>query len=219
MTAPGPEPPAQRRPFGPDFLNELFRHPLEPGYAAAAARRAETGPRTGWRHEVTRSVCLITLLAIGFLLVVAYRQTMAEEPGRSRARAGLVTQVNERQDVTDALQERADRLRDEVARQRDAALTGTDAARLRDLEASTGLAKVRGDGAVVRVNDAPSAVDPVSGAKGGPDLGRVFDRDLQDIANALWSTGAEAIAINGQRSAPPPRSARPAAPSWWTSGR
>jgi uncharacterized protein YlxW (UPF0749 family) len=137
-------------------------------------------------------------MAIGLLLVVAYRQTVADQPGRSRARAGLVAQVNERQASTDALQRRADELRDEVARQRDAALGGGAAKRLRQLEAVTGLARVRGDGAVVTVDDAPSAVDAVTG-KQGQDLGRVFDRDLQYIANALWAAGAEAVAINGQR--------------------
>jgi uncharacterized protein YlxW (UPF0749 family) len=50
----------------------------------------------------------------------------------------------------------------------------------------------------VRVDDAPDAVDAVTGA-GKPDLGRVLDRDLQEIANALWSAGAEAISINDQR--------------------
>ncbi len=29
--------------------------------------------------------------------------------------------------------------------------------------------------------------------------GRVRDRDLQEVVNALWAAGAEAIAINGQR--------------------
>jgi uncharacterized protein YlxW (UPF0749 family) len=136
---------------------------------------------------------------IGLLFAVAYRQTVAEEPGRSRARAGLAAQVNERQRATDTLQQRADRLRDEVARQRDAALAGNQAARLRNMEAATGLARVRGDGVKVIVNDAPSAVDAVTGAGKGQDLGRVFDRDLQYIANALWAAGAEAVAINGQR--------------------
>ena len=31
------------------------------------------------------------------------------------------------------------------------------------------------------------------------DTGRVLDRDLQVMVNALWAAGAEAIAINGQR--------------------
>ncbi|HEU4424761.1 MAG TPA: DUF881 domain-containing protein [Pilimelia sp.] len=196
MTASAPEPQG-RRPYGPDFLTALFRHPLDPGYADAAARRAERGPRTGWRAGAVRAGSALTILVIGFLCVVAYRQTVAEQPGRSRARAGLVAQVNERQDLTDGLQRRADTLRDEVVRQRDAALNDTMATRLRELETATGLAKVRGAGVVVRVDDAPSA-DDVAGSEESEE-GRVFDRDLQHIANGLWGAGAEAIAINGQR--------------------
>jgi uncharacterized protein YlxW (UPF0749 family) len=196
--AAGRSPDAQRQPgFGPDFLTELFRFPLDPGYADAAARRATHGPRTGWRRAALRITCAVTALVIGFLLVIAYRQTLAEEPGRSRARAGLVAQVNDRQEATDDLQRRADQLRDEVARQRDAALNDTQAAKLRGMEAATGLARVRGDGVVVTLDDAPSSVDAVTGK--GEELGRVFDRDLQYVANALWAAGAEAVAINGQR--------------------
>jgi uncharacterized protein YlxW (UPF0749 family) len=179
------------------MLTDLFRFPLDEGYADAAARRAAYGPRTGWRRSALRLAAAVTALAIGFLLAVAYRQTLADEPGRSRARAGLAEQVNDRQAATDQLQRQADRLRDEVAKQRDAALADTEAARLRRLEAATGLARVRGNGVVVTVDDAPSAVDAVTGE--GADLGRVLDRDLQYIANALWAGGAEAVAINGQR--------------------
>jgi len=70
--------------------------------------------------------------------------------------------------------------------------------RLRDLEAATGLASVRGDGVVVGLADPPPQVDPVTG-KAGTNLGAVLDRDLQDIANELWRDGAEAVAINEQR--------------------
>jgi uncharacterized protein YlxW (UPF0749 family) len=58
---------------------------------------------------------------------------------------------------------------------------------------------VQGDGVVVTVSDAPAAVDPVTGSVDVDNPGRVLDRDLQDIANALWQSGAEAIAVNGQR--------------------
>ena len=51
-----------QRGFAPDFLTELFRNPLDPGYAAAAARRRVspvTGrPRTG--RAVTGVVLLVT---------------------------------------------------------------------------------------------------------------------------------------------------------------
>jgi uncharacterized protein YlxW (UPF0749 family) len=186
------------RTYAPDFLIQLFRSPLDPGYADAAKRRRRDGPPGRGSRTLTRVVSVVTLLALGFLLAVAYRQTVAEEPSRSKARAGLVTQINARQDETDELTRRTDQLRAEVARQRDAALSDTAAAQLRDLEAVTGLGRVRGDGLVVTVADGPSEPDAVTGA-GGPNLGRVLDRDLQDIANALWSAGAEAVSINGQR--------------------
>lgn len=187
------------RGYAPDFLTELFRSPLDPGYADAAARRARLGPQRGVRRLMSRALLALSMAAVGFLLVLAYQKTVAEEPSRSQARAGLVTQVTQRQAETDELQVRAEALRDEVARQRDAALEGSQAADLRDLEAATGLARVSGDGVVVRLSDAPDAVDPVTGTSTVNELGRVLDRDLQDVANALWSVGAEAVAINGQR--------------------
>jgi len=186
------------RTFAPDFLTELFRNPLDQGYTDAAKRKALVGEPRGWRATGVRVVSALTLAAVGFLLVVAYKQTMADEPSRSQARAGLVDQIEQRQDATDDLQREAERLRDDVARQRDAVLDDRDAARLREQEAAAGLGRVRGDGVEVRLDDAPDAVDAVTGA-GKPDLGRVLDRDLQQIANALWSAGAEAISINDQR--------------------
>jgi uncharacterized protein YlxW (UPF0749 family) len=197
---PNPDGDGTRRVFAPDFLTELFRNPLDPAYADAAARRRERGPAPGgWRSSLTKAITAITLAVIGFLFVVAYRHALADEPGRSQARAGLVSQIDEREGVTDGLRSRAEGLREDVARLRDAALDESEAARLRELEASTGLARVRGDGAVVRIGDAPSAVDAVTGEGDGNNLGRVLDGDLQEIANVLWASGAEAIAINGQR--------------------
>lgn len=196
MTERGEDKP--ERTYAPDFLTELFRSPLDPGYADAAARRAKSGPVTGWRRIANRSTMVVTMIVVGLLLTIAYKQTMAEEPSRSQARAGLISQIKEREAEAARLQQQAEALRDEVARQRDAALTDRDAARLRDLAAATGVARVRGDGVVVRVADGPEPVDAVTGAGGG-NLGRVLDRDLQDIANALFGAGAEAVSINGQR--------------------
>ncbi|WP_326553579.1 DUF881 domain-containing protein [Micromonospora sp. NBC_01813] len=187
------------RGYAPDFLTELFRAPLDPGYADAARRRSEVGPPRGWRRLTSRTLMALSMVAVGLLLVLAYQKTVAEEPSRSQARAGLVAQVTQRQAETDELQGRAEALRAEVARQRDAVLEGSQAADLRDLEAATGLARVSGDGVVVRLADAAESVDPVTGASTVNELGRVLDRDLQAVANALWSVGAEAVSINGQR--------------------
>ncbi|SCL36527.1 Uncharacterized conserved protein YlxW, UPF0749 family [Micromonospora nigra] len=185
------------RVYAPDFLTELFRNPLEPGYAEATAARRDDDRPAGWRGWSVRTVSLVVIVVLGFLFAVAYRQAMADEPGRAQARSGLVAQIKQRQGETDALSERADQLRTEVSRQREAALTGSQAARLRELEAATGLGRVRGDGVLVRLADAPGNPDVVTGAGVGPS--RVIYSDLQGVANDLWAAGAEAIAINGQR--------------------
>ncbi|MFC4149702.1 DUF881 domain-containing protein [Micromonospora mangrovi] len=184
------------RVYAPDFLTELFRNPLDPGYADAAARRGRA-PASPWRRWAARPVSVVVIVAIGVLFAVAYRETMAEEPSRAQARAGLISEIKQREAETDRLTARADQLREEVGRQRDAALSGSQAYRLRNLEAGTGLGRVRGDGVVVRLADAAEDKDAVTGAGVGPP--QVLYSDLQKVANALWAAGAEAVAVNGQR--------------------
>ncbi|WP_432972916.1 DUF881 domain-containing protein [Dactylosporangium sp. CA-233914] len=178
-----------------DLLGELFRNPLDPGYAAAAKRRGDAPPpRWG------RWVSAVAMLAIGFLLAVAYHQAVAGEPSASKARDDLVADVRARQRTSDDLQRREAELRAQVDRARDDALADSDSAtRLKNLAAGNGTGKVTGDGVAVRIVDAPPQVDPVTGRTEQENLGLVLDRDLQDIANGLWQAGAEAIAVNGQR--------------------
>ncbi len=184
-----------------DFLLDLFRDAQEPGYAEAARARARAGqlPPSPWRRVSVRGARLAALVLTGFLLAIAYQHTVAS--GSAATHAGLVADVHDRQAQTDELQRQAEQLRDDVARARDQALSGDGAEvrRLRDLAATTGLARVRGDGIVVTLADAAAPVDPVTGRQSATNPGRVLDRDLQDIANALWRAGAEAIAVNGQR--------------------
>lgn len=189
------EPP--KRVYTPDFLTELFRNPLDPGYADAAARKAVEGEPAGGRKWAASGFALVTLVALGFLFVVAYQQTVADEPARTKARAELIEQVQNRRDETTQLQAKADQLGDDVASLRERELGGATAARLRDLEAATGLAPVKGSGAKVRLADGPTPINAVTGERNT--AARVKDTDLQLATNALWSLGAEAITINGQR--------------------
>ncbi|UQU61607.1 DUF881 domain-containing protein [Couchioplanes caeruleus] len=197
MTTPDGGADARQPRFTPDFLTELFRNPLDPGYADAAARRQRGEGPTGVRRQVIKGVSSLTLVALGFLLVVAYQQTMADEPARTQARDTLVDQVQSRREETAQLQERAERLRAEVAGLREQQLGGAAVAKLRGLEAQTGFAPVKGSGARITVGDGPTPIDPVTGER--ENEARVRDTDLQLAVNALWAAGAEAVAINGQR--------------------
>lgn len=197
MTAP-PEPePAPR-----DVLADLFRDVLDPGYTEPAGRDGD-GPaaaRPRWWRRGLRGATLVTLVGLGLLFAVAYQQVVAAEPTRAQVRADLEDQIHQRQDETDALQARADQLREEVARLRDQELGDPqEVQRLRELEAATGLGRVSGDGVVVRVGDGPPGVDPKTGETTLDPLARILDHDLQKIANELWAAGAEAIAINDRR--------------------
>ena len=187
----------ERRAFTPDLLTELFHNPLDPGYADAAARRARGGERNPVRKRIMSGIAALTLVALGFLLAVAYQQTVADEPAASSARKTLVTQVQNRRAETSGMQDRADALRRDVAALRERELGGAAVAKLNELEAATGLAPVRGSGARITIKDGPTPVDPLTGQKNTQAL--VKDTDLQLACNALWSEGAEAISVNGQR--------------------
>ncbi len=144
----------------------------------------------------------VVLLATGFLLAIAYQQTVAAKPETGKVRDGLVSDVQKSRKQADDLQRQADALRSQVAAERNAALAGAgvDADRLAALETAAGLAAVKGNGAAVRLSDAPEPVDPLTGQPTNTkNPGRVLDRDLQAVANELWHQGAEAIAINGER--------------------
>ncbi|MGH3711924.1 MAG: DUF881 domain-containing protein [Micromonosporaceae bacterium] len=189
-----------RSSFGTDLLSDLFRDPLDPGYADAAARRRREGPPSQTRRGLGRVGTAAVLVAFGFLLSVAYQDVAEGAPEAARAREKLAAEVLRERAESGSLERRAAKLQDEVAAARDRALgSGGEAERLRDLEAATGLAKVSGPGITVTLTDAPRETDPVTGEPSGENLGRVLDRDLQRLANGLWAAGAEAIAIGGQR--------------------
>ena len=63
-------------------------------------------------------------------------------------------------------------------------------AELQRLETVTGAVAVSGPGIQIQVNDAEKAVNG---------RGVIYDSDLTRLVNGLWQSGAEAMAINGQR--------------------
>jgi uncharacterized protein YlxW (UPF0749 family) len=188
---------AERR-FAPDLITEMFRNPLDPGYEEAARRRAQRGEPPARRRMAARLARTVVLMLAGVLLAVAYHQTVATTPESSKIQSNLVDDVHSRQAETDTMQRQADQLRDQVSGLRDAGLSGSDMDALRALEARAGVIKVQGGGTVIRLTDASTQVDPVTG-QATRNLGKVQDRDLQAVSNELWHDGAEAIAINGER--------------------
>jgi uncharacterized protein YlxW (UPF0749 family) len=196
------------------LLDSLLTDHLDHGYAEAAERKAERAAegRTGTDHADARTLLAIGLLLVGFVLAAAYRGTAHQAPDSERARQGLVKDVEQGTAASDALQRRAESLGGQLVRERDAALTAGETGdkvskQVRDLERAAALVPVHGPGISVQLGDAAPTqqIDPATGKSltvPPDDNGRLRDRDLQSVVNALWAAGAEAIAINDERLAP-----------------
>ena len=188
------------------LLIELFTDHLDSGYAAAARREKDESPKARRR---TTAILAAGLLLLGFVLAIAYRATLRQAPDSERVRQALVQDVRDGSALSDSLQRRAQQLSGQLSRQRDAALTASRdgdraAAEVRRLEEAAAQRAVHGPGVAVVVGDASGTdqVDPNTGQRvpvSVDDNGRIQDRDLQSLVNALWAAGAEAIAVNGQR--------------------
>ena len=182
--------PEKQRGFGPvavDLLASFWHNPLD--YDTDERKRPIK------RTKTTRTLTAATAAVIGFLLVVAYQHTIAAAPANAQIRDQLLSDISTRQDETDRMQGQAEQLGEDVEGLRDKILGNSgEAKQLGDQAALAGLGAVRGGGVTVTVTDGPKPADP-----NGQDLGRVLDRDIQTIVNALWSQGAEAIAVDDQR--------------------
>ncbi|MFZ1286452.1 MAG: DUF881 domain-containing protein, partial [Candidatus Phosphoribacter sp.] len=121
-----------------------------------------------------------------------------------QARDQLTEQISDGRRAGDEQAARVAALVGEVAAARESALglsgQGSIIAELASLELIGGGVAVTGPGISITLDDSAEAQagDPDRGAAGFED-GRVSAADLQIVTNGLWSAGAEAVSINGQR--------------------
>ncbi len=199
------------------LFDDLWATSLEPGYRSETARRAAgggttpdtAGPRPpAGRRGVPAPVTVLACVAAGLLLATGAVQVQRTAPQAAQAREALLEQVDRRTAGTDALQAEVTAQQVAVAAERDAALTRDRESqalldRVRDLEVLVGATAVTGPGLRVVLDDAPAesadALAPDAVPSGVHSPGRLLDRDLQDVVNALWASGAEAVAVDGQR--------------------
>jgi uncharacterized protein YlxW (UPF0749 family) len=186
------------------LLQQLMDRPLDPSYAAAAARREAAGlpPSTPLRTPLV----IVSAFLIGFLLVAAAFALRPTGTTASREKEQLIAQIEARQAMGDDLTREVSTLGQQIQDAQSAALS-SQASQLSDelarLRLLTGEVAVSGPGLVLTVDDAPDArAQSASGDPrdaGGFPKGRVTSFDLQVLCNGLWQAGAEAMSINGQR--------------------
>lgn len=182
------------------LLNDLFAKPLDPGYEEAAVRRREAGEPAAAASGPRFSPALIMgMLALGLLLTMAALQVRDTAGIVSSERQSLIERIRDEDDRLSALQQDVSGLEAEIRGLEDSLLQNSAdgqafRAEVQRLQASAGAIAVTGPGVVVTLDNAEGPENAED-----PELSRVLAIDLQQVVNGLWSAGAEAVSVNGQR--------------------
>jgi uncharacterized protein YlxW (UPF0749 family) len=194
----------------PSLLRALLSEHLDPGYAAAAAKRDRSGtPRSGrarafgWLWQALAA----TLVAAVFAAAVAQARSVA--PGVRTAQQLLAANVRSTQATAARLAHRRSVLSAKVDDvQRHALADNAEGQRLLTrldaLSLAAASTPVIGPGLTVTVTD-PGVGPNLSDASKQRVSGSrqiILDRDLQLVVNSLWASGAEAISVDGARIGP-----------------
>jgi len=194
----------------PSLLRALLSEHLDPGYAAAAAKRERSGePRTararalGWMWQALAALLVATVFA------AAVAQARLVAPGVSAAQRTLADDVRAEEASAGALAARRSALTAQVdGVQRRALADDAEGRRLLSsldkLSLAAASTPVIGPGLSVTVTDpgvGPNLSD-VSKQRVAGSRQIILDRDLQLVVNSLWASGAEAIAVGGVRIGP-----------------
>ncbi|MEV7653347.1 DUF881 domain-containing protein [Streptomyces anulatus] len=184
------------------LLNNVMDHSLDDGYAEASARRRADGS-AGLPRTLKSKLGLAAGLVVAALVVtLGAAEARISAPVVAKEREELIDRIDAETQAADTLESEVDELRSDVSERQRKALErhGGDQGQLVALLA--GATPVEGPGVKLIVDDAKNTDQGGGGPRestGFADTGRVRDRDMQRVVNGLWESGAEAIAINGQR--------------------
>ncbi|OBK80723.1 DUF881 domain-containing protein [Mycobacterium sp. 1165178.9] len=194
----------------PSLLRALLSEHLDPGYAAAAARRGVAdAPRSGrervfgWLWQAAAALLIATVFA------AAVAQARSVAPGVRSAQQLLLGNVRSTEGSAAKLNQRRSELATRVDDvQRHALAEDAEGQRLLKRLDALSLAAagtaIIGPGLKVTVTD-PGAgpnLSDVSKQRVNGSRQIILDRDLQLLVNSLWASGAEAISVGGVRIGP-----------------
>ena len=185
----------------PSLLDSLQRDHLDPGYAAAARRKASAPPGSKPPHS-GRAWTIATVVAacvlVGVLFGVSASSTESNAPRAEKTRSALLEDIDRAEQRQSELAASATGLADELRATQSVLGAAGPLQTVAQLENAGQITPVTGPGLRIVIDEAqpdPAANAPTSG-------GVILDRDVQLLVNDLWAAGAEAISIGGVRLQP-----------------
>ena len=173
------------------LLESLVSDHLDPGYQAAADRRAagiDPRPKRSRRSRAIAYLCT-GLVVVGLVLGIAAASTRHQAAGADQARRSLLQDVAAAQAKQNNLAVDQSSLASQIRSAQADLGVGGPLQTVQQLENLGGLTPVSGPGLTVVIDGSTDS----SGA------GVILDRDIQLLVNAMWSAGAEAVSVGGVR--------------------
>lgn len=150
---------------------------------------------TGWALSIAAALAIV-----GFVGAAQWNSSGQREQFTTSAQQVLAGQVLQLESEQDDLRGQIATAEEEVQRFQDESTSSSEVLaalnrQLADARLAAGLTDVRGPGVIIEIADSQRVVPPGE----NPANFIVLVDDLRDIVAALWASGAEAIAINGER--------------------
>jgi uncharacterized protein YlxW (UPF0749 family) len=190
----------------PSLLRSLLSDHLDPGYQAAADAKRHGNERKRWQSWAWQ-IAGAFLIALVFVVAVAQarstapgvRETQHVLSGSVRSAEATVADVSSRRNALAAQVDTEQRQRLEGDARGQLLLGQLDESNL--AAAATG---VIGPGLEITITDPGMSTDlsDVSKERVPGSQQVILDRDLQQVVNSLWVSGAEAISVGGVRIGP-----------------
>ena len=142
----------------------------------------------------------VVLSFSGLLFGIAVANTQRQQPILEQNREDLRATITKNIDLLNYTSENLSSINNEIAQIQSNTpgldFHGISQSNESNLQIFSGLSSVKGEGIEIVINDA-AKTDSLESSD--IELARVYDSDIQLLVNALWTSGAESIAINEGR--------------------
>jgi uncharacterized protein YlxW (UPF0749 family) len=190
----------------PSLLASLLSDHLDPGYQAAADAKKQGKQRKSWQSWAWQIAGAVLIAAV---FVAAVAQARSTAPGVRESQQVLSGSVRSAESEVSDASTRRDALAAQMDTERRQRLEGDARGRLLlgkldESNLAAAATGVIGPGLEITITDPGMTEDLTDVSKervpGSQQV--ILDRDLQQVVNSLWVSGAEAISVGGVRIGP-----------------